>query len=256
MVPDKLFRFRPFSLDSKAIARAEEVILNNKMYFTSPKHFNDPFECRVNIDTSKVTGATLRAYFEGSLRKGKPHIPPIAIRRAMKDEQTHVLRKYLIDTLEREFSAHGICCFNEEPFHPLMWSHYANGHRGYCLVMGTGTWIPNEVRYPPTYPAVTALNDETWRDQFEPLLYTKADFWEYEKEWRVFSNKPGHEYFESSQLLAIILGAEMQAAAKQKLRSLVAIRSKPIPIYEAKLGIKNYTVDIPTFKQFIESRRA
>ena len=226
MIPKKLFRFRSFDLDdSKSVERAEEIIIQNQMYFTSPKAFNDPFECRVHIDVSKVSGSTLRAFFEGILRKNNSQIPHVAIRRAMKHEQAHELRKHLINTLEEDFAKRGVCCFNEEPDHLLMWSHYANGHRGYCLVMQMGEWIPSEVHYSPVYPAVTALSDETWGNQFEPLLYTKADCWNYEKEWRVFLEKPGHENFDPSQLLAIILGSEMQPSAKRKLRSLAANRS-------------------------------
>src|SRR6185437_10691555 len=76
-------------------------------------------------------------------------------------------------------------CLTPDPCSTLMWSHYANDHRGICLAFDTGNPLFSEaleVTYRSEYPRW--VPHELEQIAFEMFL-TKAHDWGYEKEFRI-----------------------------------------------------------------------
>ncbi|WP_428851637.1 DUF2971 domain-containing protein [Imbroritus primus] len=89
--------------------------------------------------------------------------------------------------MNREFKNTGVFCTSKDNTHPLMWSHYADNHRGVCI--GFSALMPplalaQPVIYSPTRPVLKFGNNP---DEISKALCHKADFWQYEREYRVIS---------------------------------------------------------------------
>ena len=103
-----------------------------------------------------------------------------------------------------------ICSFSEVADSLLMWSHYADHHRGFCIEydlesLGNSSHFFRTNLYPVLYsadlydlsPFVEGLagGPET-RGDFQPMrlllaMLTKFEGWRYENEWRLFQEEPG-----------------------------------------------------------------
>jgi hypothetical protein len=82
----------------------------------------------------------------------------------------------------------GFLCFSEQWDSVLQWSHYADRHKGICLgfdVSNIDTKF-GRVEYRADklpFPGTSQLDEQfMWK-----ILRTKFDGWQYEKEWRVFT---------------------------------------------------------------------
>ena len=83
----------------------------------------------------------------------------------------------------------GFLCFSRTWKNPLMWSHYADRHRGICL----GFDVSDEHCQPVTYskerpkiaPQCTRSGVELSQEKIIEWLQTKYDGWKYEDEIRV-----------------------------------------------------------------------
>ena len=111
----------------------------------------------------------------------------------------------------------GVCCFSECNDNMLMWGHYAECHRGFCLEFTTNFehfCDPEKLRF-VTYCAKFPHLDVAWiaKGDFEHLLdflLSKADFWEYERELRLLHKEKCKQFgYERRCLTAVYLGARM-----------------------------------------------
>lgn len=84
----------------------------------------------------------------------------------------------------------GVCCFfKDAPSHPLMWAHYADSHKGFCIeyeVDKENPLFPINYSSEPLEPSIYELllcPSET----LSRILTTKSIEWQYEKEVRLIS---------------------------------------------------------------------
>src|SRR5262245_50550688 len=82
---------------------------------------------------------------------------------------------------------HGLICFSAKYSNPVLWSHYADNHKGICLEFDVAediyvkavTYIKNRLPFPESEL------DEKLTAQ---MLFTKFDAWQYEEEVRVWAH--------------------------------------------------------------------
>lgn len=103
--------------------------------------------------------------------------------------QDHELRYAMKKTKAELASKSGIICFSRSWQHPMMWSHYADRHRGMCLGFDVADKWCCRVSYERHRLKVSrdaivsgVVNERTARK----LVSAKAEFWRYEDEVRVF----------------------------------------------------------------------
>ena len=99
------------------------------------------------------------------------------------------------------------------------------------------------VTYTRDLPLPNLLGDDR-NERAQQLLLTKAEDWAYEREWRMIEpdRGPGSRAFPPELLSAIILGAKMSKADKDKIMNWLAQRSMPLPVYQAALDATKYGV--------------
>lgn len=250
-LPPFLHRYRPVEDLEKGHLR--EVLLDNKIYAPSPALFNDPFDCRARLqhsDDPKVYRRLLDRY----LRKHEPGLGHTArakkITRIMS--QGRWRKPEIHAAVERDLQEFmnrcGILCLCESGTVPLMWAHYASGHRGFCFRFRSQPETIfrqiEKVEYSLEYP-VPSLGGDIDED-LHALFRTKAKWWEYENEWRFIGNREGagHRIFPAEALNAVILGCRVSTEAREQIRELVSQRPQPLKILQAEPGSSTFELEL------------
>ncbi|SEA52592.1 Protein of unknown function [Flavobacterium gillisiae] len=187
-VPKYLYKY--FSLNEYSIDSLE----NDYIYLSNPKDFNDPFDCNRNLIAEK--------------------------QKELRDWQ-------YIERLN-DISDIGIACFSENGMEPLLWSHYANSYRGFCLKFNVESLINaqnssvklNRVIYSQA-PEVISL-EHPFSSYYQYLL--KLNNWNYEQEWRLLFQNPNDAenrfYFDKSCIQEISVGYKNMDNSTDKDREL------------------------------------
>jgi hypothetical protein len=107
------------------------------------------------------------------------------------DARKALLAKFSMDFMRMIPRRWRLYCLTPFPDSTLMWSHYADNHRGLCLEFSTDHSLFGsalEVQYLSSYPqwSPQALVDAT---SVHPLL-TKSKDWSYEGEYRIVALEP------------------------------------------------------------------
>ena len=163
-----------------------------------------------------------------------------------------------------------ITCLSERNDSPLMWSHYANKHYGFCLEYDfTPTITAKRYRdllaaqlmlFPVNYSEerpllskaifgskanIQYIKNKTMPPDFiENLLYGllfKSNDWEYEKEWRIFQIAPDSPTMKLPKARKVYLGVNIEAHAKDRIVEIA--QQKHIPVFQMFLHGDRYKFD-------------
>jgi hypothetical protein len=147
----------------------------------------------------------------------------------------------------------GMLCFSRAWKSPMLWSHYAAGHRGICLGFDvTSPLRPQVVQYTEEKFEHVDRNRPFPDDLKERLLITKHMHWDYEEESRVFVDlartmREGRLYFypygSELQLREVILGYQCPASI-EAVRDMTRRTNPGATVAKARLGHKFFEVKI------------
>lgn len=99
-------------------------ILNNYLWFTKPKDFNDPYDCYPYHEIG-LSETDIQDYRNSCIDWLKSNNEIVLF-----DKNP---RQYIIKSLDNIINNIGVKCFSEVDNEMLMWGHYADSHRGMCL---------------------------------------------------------------------------------------------------------------------------
>jgi len=159
--------------------------------------------------------------------------------------------------LENEyFSRKGLLCFSDNWRSPVMWAHYAEKHYGVCLGFDVASDVNDptvrQVEYNPE--RVTFMLDHEKAlfgiDQnfVHTLLYTKAQEWAYEREWRVIANLEDKD--ERTGFYYVDFGPQLM------LREVILGCRNPTPVGQVAKLVRNHHAAVrvckarPAFQEF------
>ncbi|RLC50356.1 MAG: hypothetical protein DRH79_07760 [Candidatus Cloacimonadota bacterium] len=211
-----------------------ENLSNNQIWFSSPMDFNDPFDFFIpyNLDFNKEE-------FEKIIPK------PPGISESMYDQMFLAaknnptkLEKWIEIGLERFKASIKIACFCEKKNNILMWSHYADSHKGICLKFDSNfdynffhedNWkfhkMPiREVKYPPKPEKAYYFKDND--NFFRACAFTKYYKWKYEKEHRIISAVDVIKYNKEC-LVEINFGCKCDKNNKKKIIEIINANKYP-----------------------------
>lgn len=247
--------------------RIKQIILENKIYFPSPAQFNDPFDCKPNFQLpySKEKKLDLfkklskRGGLSGLKRRQFIKVTKKRIKEGKIDEDMKKVNEDIVDEYRKKII---ICSFSKGKDNILMWSHYSDGHKGFCLefeydsknVFFQKNTSTESVEYDEDYPT---LNEKMMPGQpesekfFKITSLTKSTHWSYEGEVRtlIFDLNKNDEKgrlvpFNPKILTGIILGCEISEENKNYIKELIHKRQDHISLYEAKINEKLFKIDI------------
>ena len=145
----------------------------------------------------------------------------------------------------------GLLCLSEERDHILLWSHYANSHRGVCFGFSVAddplfSQEIARVTYQNNYPRYEYF-DQTSQDEARIAFATKSSQWSYEAEWRVIRVGTGAGTYQLAPgtLRDVILGSEMSPGDRQSIEEYVAAAPGPsIALWKAERVPTQYALTL------------
>ena len=142
------------------------------------------------------------------------------------------MKKDYLAELRREIN---VCCFSEKNDDILMWSHYADKHRGFCREFDNNSDFfktAMKIDYRSVYPKLNRFT--TRREEQTPtVVKTKYSEWKYEQEWRLLGDYGTHPFTDDC-LKGVIFGCKMRSHDKQTIRNLLRHWKSPLQLYEAR----------------------
>jgi len=251
--PPRLYKYQPINVQTLANLKSAQL------WFNAPIRFNDPFDCALPIfDSSRLTDADfLRAF--NYYKEHHPTSQYIVDVMCPGGVPTQGFRDLILRSVEDGFAERrkiqleqrGVACFSAKPLDITMWSHYADGHRGFCLEFDTSVKPFTDsyhVRYAEAFPYVNPVdiiieptNDDPENELLVASVLTKASCWQYEEEWRIMHMEPNKLFgYDWRALTGIYFGAAMAPAHKEILCLL--LHGSPTQLYNIERDEKGFTL--------------
>lgn len=253
---NRLYRVR--SIDWTKESHIDDLLINGKLYHAKPAQLNDPFECQPHYQwpTNAKDAAALRRHLINIIRReaGVSYMEAqriIGAQMSNPSSTSQLLKQGGIET----FGELRICSFASAPDNLLMWSHYGDSHRGYCLEFDT-QWLPlamaYKVQYSNQYPVAVYPPYQDIRN-VQPALIKSPD-WAYEEEYRTIlvpssaKSLPndGESYYLPAECLAgLYFGVNTTENDKKKILEKVGQGPFNPIIYDAERSQSTFKI---TFK--------
>lgn len=261
--PEFVYKYGKWDKDG-----SERIITGPTIKLTSPSEFNDPYDCGVPTrydllsedDLKKMAYELSKLYQpDGSEEFHKQQVKfaitdgPLAKKLKAK-EYDEIFRKERNDLKD----VIGVFCASENYSNILLWSHYADNHRGFCVrlksegILDTAGYFMGPVNYEKEIPELPPVvlpdyNEQIERDKIIKQLCTKYSGWSYEKEIRFIGFNKANKIVKiyPQTIEAIYFGWSMPPEDKsQKLKELQKLKHlKHIKYYEMKLNYTKYELE-------------
>ena len=233
------------------------AITHQELYFSHARSFNDPFDC-LPLILLEATKKEFETYLEDYYDRKLPHISKkdkrVSIKEILKDpkrnHKSKLVFKILNDAFEQTLDTAGVLSLSEDPQHVLMWSHYADSHKGICLKFKLceqkGFFTEAyKVVYQNDRPVLNLIKDSHEKVHNDALL-VKADFWSYEKEWRMVhpNRAPGVHKYSAELLEGVIFGVNISDENKQLVKKWILELDHLVDIYQAVINKKTFSIDL------------
>lgn len=250
MPPDYLYKYQELSAYSLA------SLINGTIWLAKPKTFNDPFDCAIslygkpNYKGSDMDVSELMEKIKSECQMNNNTQDHLKYKDALEKASNYkdALEKAQ-KTIDNIYEESGICSFSAKPDHLLMWSHYANHHRGFCIEYDCreGTKLRKfacQVKYEDSMPKVIRSDLAPTTETNDALWLTKARCWSYEEEWRIIEYEGGNmSYFALSTIVSVIFGERMPESDRSMITHALR-HEKNIQFKKAVLRKDHFLIDI------------
>jgi len=148
----------------------------------------------------------------------------------------------------------GIICFCRKWHNPLLWSHYAEKHKGICLGLDVPDALLKQVKYVKGLHKINVASQSTKQETINRLLerlrYTKFKGWGYEDEFRQFVDlraltPQSSLYFlpfsENLVLREVILGQRCDLPI-EAARAFVSSFTPPVHVMCSRIAYTKFSV--------------
>lgn len=249
-LPKKLYKYEAFNTYSIT------KLKNQQIYFRRPADLNDPFDCAISLKSTPLSQGDYQAIYDrfyqeasDKLALQSKYITNGAINDKFKRDMDKGIIKAFEDRKRINLFERGVSCFSEKYDDILMWSHYADGHKGFCLEFDT-KYEPfskaRKVEYAEEIPSINrvdAILDDIESD-FMKMITTKYCCWRYEKEWRIFHLESNKFYgYPGEALTGVYLGSEMNFAHLEIIALILQGQNPNIKMYKAIRDSTKFAVD-------------
>lgn len=294
--PARQYFYKYVSRDTSKI-----ILTNRTVRWSSPRLFNDPFDTQIDLnfafdfdDLAEPLGNELIRIIESGsgipekIIADKPYLGTLEVMRQMFNgklspdlrnkileifpEHTQIFRELLPklqDKIREEFRNKSLLCVSELHDNLLMWSHYADQHKGAVLEFkcipdpdyDTPLCAAKPVEYQREMPIFATLEDfiagllgqeeRHWREQiFNKIAFTKSIDWVYEREWRCVTelrnpDGPGYEDipFFPQEITKIYLGCRMIDRDIDEILGLLTGDFAHVVAYQARKSPESFGLD-------------
>ena len=190
-----------YHYQGKSVGFLKDVLTNNRVYFSNPNNFNDPWDCNPYFDVDVDDAIERRKW--GERLEGTYQDLPIQLRQQLEAQwkgnwyDNKPLLKQSVEKLTatvRELTVERwrIYCLTPHPNSILLWAHYAEKHQGICLEFDARIeqiGRAHRVVYNDMLPIIGPDNFADPKGLVDAVLLTKSREWRYEDEYRVLARE-------------------------------------------------------------------
>ena len=231
-----LFKFR--AINKNFI----DCLVKGVLYFPHQEQLNDPFDCNLDVKKSiKNAASTLKGVratkLNNLLTAGSP-----------------------IHNFQKELNKLGIRSFSGQMKETLMWSHYADNHRGACVLyrfpqsflnddtkcIGASgvTYKPNPLTgwFKKKKKKMPATNRELISELLKVVLTSKDKSWKYEKEFRVIAYRHGSIDIPKTYIKQIVFGLQASSSDIALVKEIISTYPSHVDLYKVVRGKHDFGV--------------
>lgn len=271
--PQELYRYMSLANKTRK-KRVTKLFKEHKVWFSKPTEFNDPFEFHVTLSFEATLTEKIEAYAKylqkahgptESFVKANAHFKMLGLRddgiKQWEEEQA----KPFIETMRKK---HGILSLTKDECNILMWSHYADYHKGICLGLSPNDnyeensdfWdntaeveYHEETNLPEINPYKFMTNPI---EQAKKCILTKAIFWDYEAEWRTIDTEsPGLKKIPEGIISSVRLGCCIEPKDRDFIIGLASDYPTPVKIFQAHKKPGHYELEFRQIHAMHEQER-
>lgn len=161
---------------------------------------------------------------------------------SQEDKQIRVALRNYKNKMSQRF---GLICFCEHWHNPLLWSHYADKHRGMCLGFDVDDRGLRAVKY---VGERSDLKMPPNKESADELLFTKYRDWQYEEEWRNWfqldEREDGHYFYPFDRLVQLreVIVGPLCPESKDKIDQALKGYPETISVIKSRLAFKTFRV--------------
>lgn len=233
------------------------VLANKTVWFAKPQSFNDPFDLDIDFADRACKDDFLfmieRLKTRSGLTKEEPedlHKKEMAIRAAPESSTFSKCWGVANRKFSEDRKGWGVFCLSECNDSILMWSHYADCHKGFCIEFVRSPdnhlgdiEMAHPVHYTADYPMPSPFSEKGMAELPYVVLMTKAEGWKYEREWRLISDEGDVELPPPGEISGIIFGLRMLEPQREEIRRTLC-NSSGIVYREAKRVSGRFALEI------------
>ncbi|MBN45416.1 MAG: hypothetical protein CMH23_02970 [Methylophaga sp.] len=224
--PEIIYRYQAFN------ALSLDALCHDQLYFSDPTNFNDPLDCNPAVErdsdretlrqilssliqkrvekevtnslqatnlTDKISNSHAKEQAqqssENELRRIEHYATNPDYTCSVEEAECGMLHHGIHSELLKQ-NNRGICCFSAEYSNPLLWSHYGDQHKGFCVGYSLNRNPEpslHKVLYGGARTIKTSLiakavlhhDIQAQKALDQNTLLRKAEPWQYEQEWRL-----------------------------------------------------------------------
>ncbi|WP_120366764.1 DUF2971 domain-containing protein [Acinetobacter cumulans] len=246
------------------------IINDCTLGYNNPVNFNDPYDCMhaIDLDFTTFNKEKFEIIADGKIK---------ATNWIKKKNQIQAdLKKQICKDLTKDIRKHvAVTCFSTDPLNILMWSHYADNHKGFLVEFKFPKEyfhasflhlknFPLPVRYTDEFPSIklewdfvkSRHNSSIWVNFSNKMLLTKAKCWGYENEFRMITDINKHEgnslilkAFNPELISSLIIGSKISKDHQNAINLSVGNFNKKhgvnIKVYNSELMESKFALTVP-----------
>lgn len=247
--------------------RLARIFTENTIYYSNPKDFNDPWDCRPCFSKEALKDPEkYDRIVKWFIRCEQKQNPSLSEEERSKREQelrsNHKLLEWMIDEMTSGMekaiqTQYRVFCLSIHHDAPLMWSYYGGKHKGVCLEFSTQNHLfctALKVEYIDQYPNFDVSDNDECAN-IQPLL-VKSRMWYKEDEFRLIAAESpytspdmpvtnnGFLKIPQGALKSVIVGSLMGVNNRKLVESLAEKSCQHVNCKEAETIADRYELKI------------
>lgn len=191
-LPEIVYKYRDWGNEYH-----KSIITDSKLYFASPRDFEDPKDCSYLVDHSLLTDEDIyNKYYQMSLqefpyrlKEGHKIFAQAWFDRGLMRNVEHIqsINEHFQNIF---FDCFGVLSLTENYRNPRMWRKYANERKGFCIGYDTRSFVRSNlnlgggnITYYDKLPKVHPKEQDV--SSYMTQIYSKEKKWDFEQEFRL-----------------------------------------------------------------------
>jgi Protein of unknown function (DUF2971) len=239
----------------------KRVITHNELFFSSPKRFNDPYDCGLPFrqHPNNSDPIVIKLMVE---RSALNKFPKLENDKEAFEEKCAKQLFLILQNPESWFEMNwglkpenlneifGVLSLTPDINNYLMWSHYSDSHKGFCIEFDTRKLVESiaghfqQVHYEKEIPFIS-ITDTLENELLTKLIYTKSSIWEYENEFRLsrIHKSDFAVAFDPESVASIHFGYSMKYEDQIEIIELVKVKYPKAKFYKMELDKETFKLN-------------